>query len=405
MSLFQRWRRGALQVLRALLGLAYVAARPSRANAVYAGRYVFWNPSGTGDWRRFAQRPVARAAVPAPYARDPAGSAPAAQWLHSAPAAAGAAAGTSLDTLLEQTGSTAFLVVHAGRLVRESYYNGHARESLTRAFSITKSATSALVGIALEHGWLGDPDAPITRVLPELEAGGYGCVSARHLLQMTAGLRAPWGRSPWADSPLFYWHPDIRGLVLGGRPLVADAGTAFQYNDTATCLLAVLLERAGAIDVAGFFERHLWQPLGSEYDAVWSLDRPGGLANAASGLNARALDLVKLGSLYLNGGTAGGRPVVPRSWVDATVTVPAADLPGRHVPVDGDPRCYSLGWWGHLAANGAYRYWAEGHRGQFVYCCPDRQLVIARFGHEPGHVGSRWPLVLRELADRFAPAA
>jgi CubicO group peptidase (beta-lactamase class C family) len=392
-----------LQALRIGLSIVYLLARPSAATLRYLRRYVLWNPSGTSDWQRFAARPIRRAQDPMRYPADAGRALAAAQHLQTVgPSAAGLPATVPLRQLLEQTGTTAFLVIDDGQLVHESYFNGHRRDSMTRAFSISKSATSALVGAALSQGLLASVDDTVLRYLPELRGRGYDAITIRHVLMMTGGLRAPWGRSPWAEGVLAYWHPDTRAMIIKGRPLAARPDAEFQYNDFCTCMVSMVLERACGMSIAAYFARQIWEPIGAEFDASWSLDHEGdGLENGASGLNARAIDLAKLGTLYLNGGHAGGRQVLPAEWVAQSVAEPPANAPGRTVHVGRDLRYYAFGWWGHHRAGGATRYWAEGHRGQFIYCCPDKNLVITRFGAEPGFVGTEWPNLLGDIADNF----
>jgi CubicO group peptidase (beta-lactamase class C family) len=385
------------------LSLAYLVARPSLASLRYLGRYVFWNPSGTHDWQRFAARPIARPPEALRYRADAAASKAAAALLQTiGPGSGGLPARIPLAQLIEQTGTTAFLAISENCVVHETYCNGHARDAMTRAFSISKAATSALVGVALAQGHVGGIDDPVLRYLPELRGRGYEAVTIRHLLQMTGGLRAPWGRSPWSDGVLAYWHPNTRAMILEGRPLAALPDAEFQYNDFSTCMLAMVLERATGSTIAGYFQHWIWEPLGAEFDASWSLDHAGdGLENTASGLNARAIDLAKLGSLYLNGGVAAGRRVLASEWVAESVSEPPRDAPGREIHVGRDVRHYKFGWWGHRRGDGVMRFWAEGHRGQFVYCAPDKKLVLARFGDQPGRVGTGWPNLLGDIADRF----
>jgi CubicO group peptidase (beta-lactamase class C family) len=410
LRLSEFFKDSSLFLLRALLAAAYLVTRPTRETWIYLQRYVFWHPSRNADWQRFAGRELGRSPHPLEMPTNPERAAAAAARLRScridgAVANGGQAPSVTLEDVLAETGTTAFLVIADGCLLRETYYDGHARGTITRGFSISKSATSALMGIALDHGCVRSLDDPILRYLPELAGRGYDEVTIRHLLLMTGGLRAPRFRTPWAPGPLYYWHPDIRNLIRRAPSPATRPGELFAYNDCSTCLLGLLLERATRSSIAAYFERWIWQPVGAQYDALWSLDHAGdGLENAASGLNARAIDLTRLASLYLNAGRAGGCQIIPPGWISESVSPPPIEAPGGSIVVAGEARYYKLGWWGHRRAGGAYRFWAEGHGGQFLYCCPDRKLVIARFGSGYGRVGKNWPKLLGTIGDRF-PAA
>jgi CubicO group peptidase (beta-lactamase class C family) len=135
------------------------------------------------------------------------------------------------------------------------------------------------------------------------------------------------------------------------------------------------------MSVAEYLEDRLWQPLGAEFDASWSLDSDeSGFEKMESGINARAIDFARLGLLYLNGGSWDGRQVVPRRWVERSISpVPAASH-------------YGYWWW--LESGGAFL--ASGNLGQFVYVDPARDVVVARFGTDAGEVD--WRQAFREVA-------
>lgn len=373
------------------------------ASPTYLRRYLAWSPSGAGDWQRFPSRPIARPDTPVRYPEDHAAAARLAPRLREVTWRHGGAARTEpLDPLLAATGTTAFIVIQDGAVLRESYLNGHRRDSMTRAFSVSKSFTAALVGAALDQGRLHGLDDALIRYLPELAGRGYDAITLRHLLLMAGGLRFSHGRLPWRDSPLTYWHPDQRRLLLRGPPVVAAPGRRFLYSDYSTALLGLVLERATGTSVSRYLEQRLWRPLGAEFDASWSLDHAGtGLEFTASGLNARAIDLVKLASLYLEGGRWAGARLLPPDWVAESVTPLPAPLPGHTAQELAEGTYYKLGWWGHDLGGGRRCFFAAGHLGQVIYVCPERRLVLARFGAALGSVGWGWPMLLRALAERL----
>jgi CubicO group peptidase (beta-lactamase class C family) len=373
------------------------------ASLTYLRRYLTWSPSATGDWRRLPARAIGKADRPLPYPGDPAAAARLAPLLREVTWRHGGRARTEpLDPLLAATGTTAFIVIQDGALLRESYLNGHRRDSMTRAFSVSKSFTSALVGAALDEGRLRGLDDSLVRYLPELAGRGYDAVTLRHLLLMAGGFRFSHGRLPWRDSPLLYWHPDVRRLLLSGPPRVAAPGQRFVYSDYSTALLGLILERVIGTSISRYFEQRLWRRMGTEYDASWSLDHPEtGLEHTASGLNARAIDLVRLGSLYLDGGRWAGAQLLPPDWVTESVTPLPASLPGHATEDLEEGTFYKFGWWGHALGDGRTCYFASGHLGQVIYVCPHRRLVLARFGAGLGSVGWGWPMLLRALAEQL----
>jgi CubicO group peptidase (beta-lactamase class C family) len=400
-----RLRRVVAVAFRSLASGLFLASCSPSASPEYLRRFVLWSPSGTDDWRRFPSRTVGRAPEPFRYVEDPSIAQRYAPLLREVTYQhAGRPRTVPLDDTLVETGTTAFIVIRDGLVIREDYLNGHRRDSLTRAFSVSKSVTSALVGIALSEGKVRALDDPFVRYLPELRGRGYDGITIRHLLAMSAGFRFSYGRRPWADSPLLYWNPDIRSVILGGPPRLSPPGERFNYSDYSSAVLGMVLERATGATVSSYFEDRIWKRIGAEHDASWSIDHEGdGLEYTASGFNGRAIDLVKIGSLYLDGGAWIGQQVVPEPWVTDSVTPPPVELPGLSERDKSEQVFYGYGWWGHVLDGGETCFYAHGYRGQLLYACPRRRLLIARFGRELGSVGEAWPMLLRALAEKFPP--
>jgi CubicO group peptidase (beta-lactamase class C family) len=395
-------RRVATLALRTASAGAFLASRSWTSSATYLRRFLFWSPSGPEDWRRFPARTVAEADAPFRYPEDAAMAARLAPVLRQTARFPGAPPrAAALDTLLEEGATTAFIVIKNGAVVRETYFNGHRRDSMTRAFSASKSFAAALVGVALSEGRIRSLDDPFVRYLPELRGRRYDGITIRHLLLMTAGFRFSYGGSPAADSPLLYWHPDIRSLILDGPPLVAPPGERFHYSSYSTAVLGMVLERVIDTTLSDYFEQRVWRRIGAEYAATWSLDHEvSGLEFAASGLNARCIDLIKLGTLYLDGGRWGDLQVLPEGWTTESV----APLPTPLSRLSGEEPTpnlrYKFGWWVRLVEGRPFAFYAEGYLGQIIFVCPDKRLVIGRFGghpHAPDAID--WPTLIHALAE------
>jgi CubicO group peptidase (beta-lactamase class C family) len=389
------------RALRAAAAATCVVSRPSILSWEYAKRRLIWSPSSADDWRRFPSRAIKKSERPQPYAPHPDA---AEEWSFRLRELryphAGRSGTVALDVLLASTGTTAFVLIKDGKLLLETYLGEQRRESMVRAFSISKAIIGALTGAALRENRIQHLDDAFVNYLPELRRRGCDRITIRHLLLMSAGFRFSYGRSPCADASLLYWHPNIRRVIREKLPLVAPPGERFLYSGYSTCVLGMVLERVTGMTLAEYCEQRLWNPLGAEFDASWSVDHgKDGCEYAASGLNARAIDLVKFGSLYLNGGRVGERQVLPRSWVLDSVTPSPQELPGHCDEDRAENVYYKYGWWGHDLRDNDLRFWADGHLGQFIYVFPRKQLVIARFGRHRGSVGRAWPTLLRAIAE------
>jgi CubicO group peptidase (beta-lactamase class C family) len=403
-----RWARrlgvGVLSVGLALAGLFLVANLTTEYS--YWSRIVAWRDAGFSDFTtKFAARPIPNGPIAYQFRPTPATTPP---YLASVTYARdGHDVTTRLDPFLAGSETTAFLVIQGDRLLYEGYFNGSSRTSTQTSFSTAKSFGSALIGIAIDEGYIHSIDDPITRYLPELASHpGLDRVTIRHLLAMSSGLDyngTGSGGGLFGDDARTYYHPDLRALALGVRAGVSP-GSRWQYNNYHPLLLGMILERATGRPVSTYLSEKLWQPLGMEAPGSWSLDSVhDGFEKMESGLNGRAIDFAKFGALYLQAGTWQGRQLVPRAWVEAS-THPDPTMPTPATSPPGEEWARSVGygyeWWVDPRASG--RFYAAGNFGQFIYVAPDRDAVLVRFGSGYGGADSAtWLGVLRDLASRL----
>jgi len=81
------------------------------------------------------------------------------------------------------------VVSYRGQTVFEWYAQGLTPDTPHLIFSVSKSIAGTLGGILVDRGIL-DPDAQVTRYIPEMEGSAYGSgCTVRHLLDMSVGIR------------------------------------------------------------------------------------------------------------------------------------------------------------------------------------------------------------------------
>jgi CubicO group peptidase (beta-lactamase class C family) len=320
----------------------------------------------------------------------------------------------ALASLLAESGTTALVVLDAGRLAWEHYPNSGSRERANRCFSVTKSVASALVGIAIAEGLIESVDQPIGRWLPDLSDARVGKLTIAHLLEMGSGIGFAEGMAPWRDQPRTYYATDLRKRLLRLQ-LLDPVASFFHYNDWHAQLLALLLERVTGMTVTQWLQTRLWTPLGCEYPASMMVDRadPDGLEHLESGLTARAVDLAKFGQLYLQRGLWHGQRLLPETWIDATTSPDGARTDpewfgyyrnrswGRFLA--GGKVYYKRMWWGVRIDERRHDYFAMGVLGQHVYVSPDTQTVIVRLSHR-FPPGTWWLPVFRRIAEAVSAA-
>ena len=308
-----------------------------------------------------------------------------------------------LDEFMDSTDTQALIVIEDATIVFERYANGAGRDSMLTSFSVAKSFDSALIGIAIDEDFISDVSDPVTDYLPELAAKDprLSDVTVAHLLSMSSGL--DYSEMRWAlfngDDPLTTYHPDQRQVSLDAATRIADEpGRYFRYNKYHPQLLGMVLERATGMSVTEFTQTRLWSRIGMEFDGQWTLDsEQSGFEKMEAGLNARAVDFAKLGSLFLNGGDWNGSRVVSEDWIRASVSPdPERDGAdyyrddfGQWIHQDG-AGWYGYFWYGRARPGSEPDFFAEGDHGQFIYVSPSADTVIVRIGSEFEVKGSVW---------------
>lgn len=291
-----------------------------------------------------------------------------------------------LDELHGRTHTTSFMVVHQGKVLTEKYPGVFAGDDVRfQAYSLTKSVTSMLVGIALERGDIDSIDDQVTKYRPELTGSAYDGVTIAHLLNMMSGAG---GVEDWTvpDAPIIKFEEAVTtgGSVVDvvrSLPRVAKPGEAFNYSTIDTHVLGWVLESATGMSLAQNASERLWQPMGADHDGYYFLTR-GQPRTALGGgsLNSTTRDLARLGTLMANGGRVSADPnsaqIVPEAWVERSL---GSDKPELQVGalVDGggyEHYGYSNQWW--TLGEGVFT--GLGVHGQYLWVDPARDLVIVK---------------------------
>jgi CubicO group peptidase (beta-lactamase class C family) len=261
------------------------------------------------------------------------------------------------------------LVVRNGYLVLDAHIAPFTASARHEVHSVTKSVTSALVGVALAEGALPSVDQPLLeffagRPIANRDARKEA-IRLADVLQMASGLNWPESGLPYSSGANITrgWlaSEDPVQFVLD-RPMAADPGAAFNYNSGGSHLLSAVLQQATGQSARGYARARLFEPIGIENE-YWASDRQGRTLGG-SGLWLRPDDLARFGYLFLHGGRWDGQIIVPADWVQLS-TRPHLDLPGG--------KGYGYQWW--IQTFGGYA--AEGWGGQYLYVNPEYNLVVA----------------------------
>jgi CubicO group peptidase (beta-lactamase class C family) len=286
-----------------------------------------------------------------------------------------------LDAIDEQNlNIDGVVVVHNSYIVTEKYYPPYKQDTLHDMYSITKSVVSALIGIAIQQGYINSVDDLVLDFFPERTFENDDAlkrsITLEHLLTMSSGLEG--------DDHAMVSSRDCVQAVLD-QPMTIEPGTEFNYNSGNAHVLSAIIQKTSGLNTRDFAQQVLFDPLGIS-DLTWQMDI-NDIPNGGWGMAMKPRDMAKLGYLYLNQGVWDGRQIVPAGWIKATME--------RHIQVPDplEPWDLYLGylWWLH--EDGPYA--AHGMKGQFIYVIPESDLVVVFTSNIPDAEFAQPQLLIR----------
>jgi len=279
------------------------------------------------------------------------------------------------------------LVIKNDRLIAEKYFNEGSVEQKARLQSATKSYTSALVGVALEQGYLKSVDQKMLDFFPEV-AGQITDprkeqITIRDMLEMRAGY-------PWEETHPVLWEGLLSGdylPLIEEFPLIADPGTEFHYSNLTSNWLGIIVARACGTNLKAYAEENLFLPIDTEV-GEWGTDRDGH-NNGCGDLHFTARDAARFGLLYLNDGVYKGKQIISAEWVHdslQTYSENAWDNIGRLRDIG-----YGYQWWSARAGEHHVNF-AWGHGGQLIVLVDefDMVIVVTAYPFYLEHSGESW---------------
>ncbi len=340
------------------------------------------------------ERPELGAATPATASGNPFARAAAPVHTPELEAALAAAFGDHLPAEVQQAlGTRGVVIVKDGEIIAERYADGFTADTPQLGWSMSKSATSLLVGILVKEGAVALADDHLRPEWTDERAG----ITVEHLLRMTSGLE--WDETYDLGTPItrmLYLEGDMGGYVAT-LPLAHEPGTFQQYSSGSTTLLcSVLAERTGL--GADLPRQKLLAPLGLS-TAVLEPDAAG-TPVCSSYMWASPRDWAALGQFALQGGEWNGKRLLPDGWMDILLTPTRVD--------ETDDPGFAMSWRTNRLPDGSLRwpelpadaYSANGHDGQRMTIVPSENLVVVRMGFTPEYGSSE--SITKLVADAIA---
>jgi len=295
------------------------------------------------------------------------------------------------------------LILKDNKLVFEEYFPGHRfayenanhhgdqfvwkRDSLHRMMSVSKSITSACIGIAVDQGFILNVHQSIFDYLPEyrhLNDDGKDKITIEHLLTMTSGLKGNEWLVPYSnpknDVIEVYFSEDPLETILE-KPLLHTPGEYFQYYGGSNFLLGEILRNASKLNLDSFSKKYLFDPLGIAPYEWLRLNKD--VIDGAGGLILTPRDMAKIGLLFLNKGVWNEKRILPEDWIKKS----AFPYPGNSWMNSWDDhwgmRGYACSWWTHTFSHVGKKidmYYAAGWGGQYIMIIPELNTVVVFTG-------------------------
>ena len=292
---------------------------------------------------------------------------------------------------LKKTRASSLIVIRDEKLVHEEYWKDHDSSSLMNSFSMAKGMLSILVGCAIEDGYLHSEHQLLSTIFPVYGNSCYGKhLTLYHLMTMQTGL--DWKEEyhhPFSENSKQYFVEDLekQAFEIDFKEI---PGENYEYQSVAAQLLGLALRKATGKDLATYFSEKIWQPLGMESPARWSIDKKG-VEKAFCCIHATARDFAKIGQLIMQNGSWKGRQLLSEEYCKRMLTPTKVN----------DAFCFTI--WADDETPLKYRFF-YGFLGQFIIMIPEKKMVIVKTGfYNRLEVDKKKrPLQVRLFAEEFA---
>ena len=284
----------------------------------------------------------------------------------------------TLDDYLARNPATGLLIAKGDTILVERYQYARTDRQRLVSFSMAKTATAMLVGIAVAEGRIRSVDDPAATYVPELAGTEYGGTPLRHLLQMSSGVRFI-ERYDGRDDVTRLWLDTAIQVGPGGAEAVKPynerlrrPGTRFSYASVETQVLGLALRGAIGRPLADYLHEKIWAPMGAEADAFWLIDRAG-QETAYCCLGAVLRDYARFGLVLAHDGRRGDRQIIPKEWLLAGTTV---DPDNWHLKPYAATSFYGYGYQTWVLPGPRRMFAALGVHGQAIFVDPAARLVM-----------------------------
>ena len=247
------------------------------------------------------------------------------------------------------------ILIRGSSIIAEYYADKSDKDSIVTSWSVAKSFTSTLIGIAIDEGYINSIEDPITDYLPEWKGQDQDKILLKHLLSMRSGME---------DHGFVYVVNDMVSHSLDRDP-IRPPGTAFRYSNEDSMLLGEIVQNATGISFQEYADKKLFNLI--DVDETWWTDQEGSTISYAS-IDMTPREFAKFGLMIAQEGSWQGQQIVSSNWVELATSK------------YDDLMSYGFQWWTSETKDIDYPFFsAKGLDGQLIYVWPETDLVFVRF--------------------------
>ena len=293
-----------------------------------------------------------------------------------------------LDTFTTKHKIRSFLIIQNDTIKYEYNRKELNDKTLHSSYSIAKSFTASLIGIAIDEGYIKDENQKVTTFIPELEHQPYAkYLTIEHLLNHTSGIKSKLG----IDAIIYYGRNSKK--AFNKIKFEYLPGTKQHYLNINTELLGLIIKRATGFSPSVYLENKIWKPIQMCSDGKWSVDKKNGIEKSFCCIGATVFDYAKFGRLYLNKGLWDGKQIISESWYNKSISRDSSN---------GSSFNYNYCW--HIGLKEYGDFMAIGLYKQHIYINPKKKLMIIVFNDsERAIIAERlnWWNLFRQIADQL----
>ncbi|MEZ5008965.1 MAG: serine hydrolase [Chitinophagales bacterium] len=293
-----------------------------------------------------------------------------------------------LDSFAQTHEVRSMLVIQNDSVKFEYYRNDINENDLHTSYSVAKSFTSALIGIAIEEGFIKSEQELVIKFIPEIaDVPNADKLTVEHLLNHTSGIEYNLS----TDAIIYYGKDAYKALSKIKFETVP--GTKQHYLNLNVELLGLILQRATGVSPSKYLEEKIWQPIEMCSNGIWSVDEKSQLEKTFCCMGATALDYAKFGRLYLNEGVWNEERIISEEWYNKSI---------RRDTSNGSSYNYNYCW--HIGLKEYGDFMAIGLYKQHIYINPKKNLIIVVFNDREKALKAErvnWWFIFRQIADQL----